>query len=848
MRKTTFTTLLQTAMAAWRSSLKRSALLSLGIILSLSNISAIQYCQHTLTNGASSIQVSMESPSTNNYVITIESAVTMTGIHDGWYIGASSGNFQAKTVAVLTNGGKTYTVAFTSTTAPNLYTNIHILYPGLVQYTWPASITWGQCLIAGIPTLAATTAASDITTSGATSGGNVTVEGNSPVTARGVCWSTATAPTVALATKTVDGAGTGSFTSSITGLSSGVKYYVRSYATNTEGTAYGAEVNFTTLDTEIPAAFTATKGTVGATTVELLLNATDNSGSITYSISYGAGPTIVSTTGTSGVQKSYIVTGLTESTAYTFSISAKDAANNAAANNPLEVSATTTSTVPTIAAPTPPVRVATDVLSIFSDAYTPVAGTRNYNPGWGQSGSASTIQVATNNTLKYTNLNYQGTIIGSNVNASAMTHLHVDIWSANETSLQFYLISTTAPTEKFVQLTPLVQNSWNSYDIPLASYTSQAGFSVASIKELKVVGSGGKIVCLDNIYFYKYVVPGDTEAPAAFTATKGAVTHNSVELLLNATDNSGFVDYTITYGASTLNVAGVSAVEKSYIVTGLTSETAYSFSVVAKDAALNPAGNNPLVVNATTLAPMAASPTPTPDAINVLSIYSDAYTPSATGHIYQSWWNASWEDAPLANAGIAKKVVSTNGGGGVGIEIAPLNVSAMTYLHVDVYPTTATAASNVLRYNVVPVGGGGAGWTSFQALTANQWNSVDILVSTLGLPGTSVFQVGFGTFAGEGTFYVDNIFFSKTISTATPNVKENKVKIYPNPAKDALNVSAQSEINAIRITNLVGQTIKNISVNAVERVIDLNNISNGQYIISLSMKNGEIVNQKFTKK
>jgi hypothetical protein len=46
----------------------------------------------------------------------------------------------------------------------------------------------------------------------------------------------------------------------------------------------------------------------------------------------------------------------------------------------------------------------------------------------------------------------------------------------------------------------------------------------------------------------------------------------------------------------------------------------------------------------------------------------------------------------------------------------------------------------------------------------------------------------------------------------------------------------------------VGQTVKSLSVNAVERIIDLNDMSNGQYIISLSLKNGQIANQKFTKK
>jgi hypothetical protein len=97
------------------------------------------------------------------------------------------------------------------------------------------------------PTVA-TTAASSITTTTAQSGGNVTSDGGASVTARGVCWSTSANPTTADA-HTTDGTGTGTFTSSLTGLTAGATYYVRAYATNTAGTAYGNEVSFTTRAT-----------------------------------------------------------------------------------------------------------------------------------------------------------------------------------------------------------------------------------------------------------------------------------------------------------------------------------------------------------------------------------------------------------------------------------------------------------------------------------------------------------------------------------------------------------------------------------------------------------------------
>ena len=90
-----------------------------------------------------------------------------------------------------------------------------------------------------------TNSVTNISMTTATCGGNVTEEGYSAVTARGVCWSTSHNPTIADA-RTNDGTGTGAFTSSITGLVSGITYYVRAYATNSKGTAYGEEVSFST--------------------------------------------------------------------------------------------------------------------------------------------------------------------------------------------------------------------------------------------------------------------------------------------------------------------------------------------------------------------------------------------------------------------------------------------------------------------------------------------------------------------------------------------------------------------------------------------------------------------------
>jgi len=90
-----------------------------------------------------------------------------------------------------------------------------------------------------------TTAATAITITTATCGGNVVSDGGATVTARGTCWSTSANPIIT-GSHTTDGSGTGSFTSSLTGLTANTLYHIRGYATNTYGTWYGSDLTFTT--------------------------------------------------------------------------------------------------------------------------------------------------------------------------------------------------------------------------------------------------------------------------------------------------------------------------------------------------------------------------------------------------------------------------------------------------------------------------------------------------------------------------------------------------------------------------------------------------------------------------
>ncbi len=92
-----------------------------------------------------------------------------------------------------------------------------------------------------------TISVSYITPTTSISGGNINSNGGASITNRGIVWSTQQNPTISLTTKTSDGSGVGIFTSNLSGLIPGTKYYARAYATNSVGTAYGNEISFITL-------------------------------------------------------------------------------------------------------------------------------------------------------------------------------------------------------------------------------------------------------------------------------------------------------------------------------------------------------------------------------------------------------------------------------------------------------------------------------------------------------------------------------------------------------------------------------------------------------------------------
>ena len=176
--------------------------------------------------------------------------------------------------------------------------------------------------------------------------------------------------------------------------------------------------------------------------------------------------------------------------------------------------------------PAAPTYDASEVISIFSDAYTALDGI-NFNPNWGQSTVVSTETIDNNTVLKYDNLNYQGTALASPTDFSGKARLHIDYFTGNATTLKFFLISPDgadegdAPEEIAYDLdVTSAPGEWNSVDIDLSHFATVV--DLENVIQFKVEGNG--IVYFDNIYFFGGGSDAGTDYNAAFTGTFGGAT------------------------------------------------------------------------------------------------------------------------------------------------------------------------------------------------------------------------------------------------------------------------------------------------------------------------------------
>jgi hypothetical protein len=151
-----------------------------------------------------------------------------------------------KTAQGVPAGTGAFTSSITGLTASTLY-HVRAYATNSAGTSYGVDVTFTT--LAAVAPIVTTQAVTNIAQTTATGNSNITSLGIPNPTQYGVVWSTSLNPTVALSTKTTQGvpAGTGAFTSNITGLNPSTLYHVRAYATNSAGTSYGGDVTFTTL-------------------------------------------------------------------------------------------------------------------------------------------------------------------------------------------------------------------------------------------------------------------------------------------------------------------------------------------------------------------------------------------------------------------------------------------------------------------------------------------------------------------------------------------------------------------------------------------------------------------------
>lgn len=169
-------------------------------------------------------------------------------------------------------------------------------------------------------------------------------------------------------------------------------------------------------------------------------------------------------------------------------------------------------------------------------------------------------------------------------------HIYSMNWSPNQIT---FLLDNVA----FYTYNPAVKNA-NTWPFNLDQYL---------LLNIAMGGFAGTIptnftqasMLIDYIRVYQNTAI-DTQAPTNFIASVGAITGSSVELLMNANDNSGTIAYTVSYSGGTFTVYNPSGNQKSVVIPNLSSNTNYVFTITAADMVGNPVANNPIILNATT--------------------------------------------------------------------------------------------------------------------------------------------------------------------------------------------------------------------------------------------------------
>lgn len=510
-------------------------------------------------------------------------------------------------------------------------------------------------------------------------------------------------------------------------------------------------------DTEAPVMVSATLDSKTWNSVVLAVEATDNQGISKFHV----------VDATNGIDAKYApnngkitITGLTAATAYNFTITAIDVAQNESANSKaVAVTTEEHNIVPTTAAPEP-AWPAAQVKSLYSDAYDfAPASLNSYNEGWWDNPTLTEETVGEDHFLHY-NL-YRNGMIGvqfAETSVATMEKIHIDVYASAAGTITFRPITAgdADAINNTKQTLTLEAEKWNSFDIDLADFGEHNWTRLFqySIEGYQAGGLVGEHISVDNVYFYRTTALVDNEKPTDVTAAKVSEDIFSVVLAVSAKDNSGA--YIVEVAANDHVYAtggGASGATVNVTVPGLLPNTEYNFSVIAKDEAGNAA--DPVAVSAKTLAAPAPAPTPDFTGKQAVPVFCDALD-GGPGINIGGWGQSTQVVAgELAEGDHVFYFTNFNY---LGWELTPaVNATGMEYLHVDVYAQEMTSVS------VTPISPGKEKVIA-KELTPGQWSALDIALSeyeSAGIDWSNIFQFKFDKPVGGNSLFVDNVYFYK---------------------------------------------------------------------------------------
>ncbi len=345
-------------------------------------------------------------------------------------------------------------------------------------------------------------------------------------------------------------------------------------------------------------------------------------------------------------------------------------------------------------------------------------------------------------------------------------HVYSMNWSPNQIT---FLLDDVV----FYTYNPLVKNA-NTWPFDADQYF---------ILNVAMVGFAGVIpsnftqasMIIDYIRVYQNTTI-DNQAPTNFTASVGTVTGTSVQLLMNANDNSGTIAYTISYpGGVTTTVYNPSGVQKSVVIPNLASNTNYVFTITAADMSGNPVSNNPIVLNATTITNPQCSGSDT----------------QATEGTFILGYNYSFQT-------IGTDVQIT-------FELLDIKVGLVAFLRQS--PSNEIQMTNV------------SGQTFTYTITGQT-------------PGATINYAVKFAFAGglAVTRYVSHVVGS-SCSLSVDSSSELMQFTFPNPTNNFVIISSNLTIDKVEIFNLFGNRVINCDANTNN--IDISSLSKGVYLLTV---------------